>query len=276
MLHINVDTTGLDILKGASDIIEREARNAAKALQAMCHAKVGEFAGQRLHTRKQMYLEGVTLHEEDTVFIVRLDTKLSWIEEGMPEHSMLDGLLAGPRAKTNQHGEKYVIVPLTQAKSGQGLPAPTSAQTDLVKTLKDEFDKRHIPWKDLETKSDGSPKLGKLHSFNILNAPVKTKEGPFQGKGAIGDVRQGLTGTPFLQGVNVYQKESKGKVNKSVMTFRVAHERHRGQGLWTHPGLQGVNIFHEVEQWAENEFNNVIGPQLAETLGNMLSGLGSK
>jgi hypothetical protein len=119
-----------------------------------------------------------------------------------------------------------------------------------------------------------------LHKLNIMNAPLKTHEGPGQGWGPVGDVRQGPNerqvvgggpgggGTPFLQGLNVYQSEYKGKqgetrVQRTMMTFRVASSKHRDQGgRWDHPGLRPVNVVEDTYAWAQQEWVTSVEPAL--------------
>src|SRR6185369_6175367 len=110
----------------------------------------------------------------------------------------------------------------------------THAAKDLTDTIKAEMRRRKIPYGNLEKGADGQPKTGLLHSFDIMKAPNKTGEGPGQGKGPVGKVRQGPTGIPFLQNIRVYQKSvtdkktGKSSVSKSIMTFRTVSSKQKG------------------------------------------------
>jgi hypothetical protein len=246
---------------------EKALNEASRDVAAMVYAKAKELAAERLNSRRDMFVEGLTLYPvNDDVWIVELDAKVRWIDDGVPEHSMLDDLLKSPKAKTAKDGSKYVVVPFNHGP-GKGPTNSTQAQQDLTSTIKTEMKRRKIPFGKIEKGEDGSPKIGKLHSFDIMNAPNKTHEGPGQGKGPVGSARQGPTGIPFLQGVNVYQSKVKDKagkesVKKSIMTFRVASSKHKSEGRWEHPGLDPVNILDDAMAEAMEEFEKEIAPGL--------------
>jgi hypothetical protein len=135
--------------------------------------------------------------------------------------------------------------------------------------------KKGIPYGKLETDQDGLPKLGKLHSFDILHQPLKTHEGPGQGHGPLGSPRQGTTGIPFLQNIRVYQKRikdanGKSKVVKQVMTFRTVSSKQRGSGKWLHPGVEAHNFFEAAEKWALDLWDAKIAPSLLARLEKSL------
>jgi hypothetical protein len=114
--------------------------------------------------------------------------------------------------------------------------------------------------------------MGKLHSFDIKNAPVKTGNGPGQGHGPVGDVKQGSTGEPWLSRVNVYQgKDANGKAKRGIFTFRTASSKQVGQQKWDHPGNAGVNILDDAAKWAQDTFEKDIAPGL---LAKIVMGLG--
>ena len=169
------------------------------------------------------------------------------------------------------HNSRYLVVPFQHNK---GPTQQTQAQRDLTNTVKAEMKRRKIPYGGLEKDSSGQPKIGKLHSFDILHAPTKTQDGPGQGHGQIGAVRQGPTGIAFLQGIRVYQKRIKDEkgnssVQKQVMTFRVASSKHKGTGRWVHPGLQAKRFFEEAEKWALEVWETKIVPEILANLKDL-------
>jgi hypothetical protein len=183
-------------------------------------------------------------------------------------HSMLEGLLASPKAKTSKSGDKYIIVPFDHSP-GQGPASTTPQQQDLITEIKAEMKRRNIPFGKKEIDANGNAKMGRLHSFDITKAPLKTVDGPGMGHGPIGDVRQGNTGIPFLQGVSVYQgMDQKGKVKRSILTFRVASSKHKDQSLWEHPGVAPEKILDSATEWAMNEFDKEIVPLIMEKIIN--------
>ncbi len=175
---------------------------------------------------------------------------------------MLDALLASPKAKRSKSGDRYVVVPFDHSP-GQGVTSTTPAQQDLISTIKSAMKKEGIPFGKIEADASGAAKIGKLHSFSINDKPIKTKNAPGQGHGAIGDVRQGPTGTPFLQGVSVYQQadpKAKSGAKKVIMTFRIASSKHEEQQRWIHPGNEPMNIIEDAAKWGLETFDSEIAP----------------
>lgn len=274
MFTVNFDLSGLEGLKDLEGAIKDAAEEATQELAAMAHAKAVELAHERLHSRRQKYVDALHLTQEDGVWVLSLDASAVWIEDGLPRHSMLDALLASPKAQRAADGSAYLVVPFEH--SGKGPASATPAQVDLVNKLKSEFKKRKIPWAKVERDDQGRPKVGRLHKFNVTDGPLKTHSGPGQGWGPVGDVRQGPNerqkagggpgggGTPFLAGVAVYQHaDGNGGVKRSVMTFRVASSKHRDQNRWVYPGIEGASILPSVEQWAEEQVEKMT-PDLIE------------
>lgn len=255
----------LAVGQGLDDIAKTAMKQAGERLTAMTRGHIAEEAGKKLHTRRQMFLDGLTHFQlDDSTFVVNLDAKVRWIDDGMPAHNMIDDLLKSKNAKTAKDGSKYVVVPF-QHKKGETQMTP--AQKTLLDTIKKELKDRKIDYGKIETGAGGKPKLGLLHSFDIKHAPIKTTNSPGQGKGAIGHVMQGPTGIPLLQGIRIYQRQVKNKdggtgTRRDIMTFRVASSKHKGQGRWDHPGNEAVHLMEEGYTWAKNTWEREIVPQL--------------
>src|SRR6185369_12889481 len=111
MFSVNVDLSGLDALKDIPEELDRAAQEAIRDLSAMTHAKVVELASARLNTRRQAFIDGLSLREEQGVWLLELGGNARWIDDGMEKHSMLDALLASPKAKRAADGSVYTIVP---------------------------------------------------------------------------------------------------------------------------------------------------------------------
>jgi len=261
MVRLDVDLSEFkDLGKKFEDAVKKSLAKAGDDLTAMVRGHIVEEANAKLKTRKEMYVQGLS-HSKvgDNTWVVSLDGSVRWIEDGREAGSMLPALLASPKAKTARDGSRYVVVPFQHNK---GPSKTTTAQADLLSTIKSELKKRDIPYAKIETDQDGKAKLGKLHSFSIMDKPIKTSQGAGQGHGAVGDVKQGPTGIPFLQGINIYQRNVGGKTRRDIVTFRVASSRHADQGRWEHPGLEGVRFFDEAERWAAETWDKVIVPAL--------------
>lgn len=278
MITVNFDFSELEGLKYLEKALVEEAAAATRNLAAQAHAKALELANERLHTRRQMFVDALRITEIDGVVALELDAKAIWIDEGKPPGSMVEDMLASPKAKPMKDGGKYLVVPFEHGP-GKGPTNATPAQMDLTNVVRAEMKRQKIPWSKIERDDQGRPKLGRLHRFDIMDAPLKTHQGPGQGWGPVGDVRQGPNerqvvgggpgggGTPFLAGVGVYQKAQKGGgVKRSVMTFRIVSSNHIGTDRWFHPGNPPTHIFADVEKWAEEQIENVILPDVVESV----------
>ena len=245
-------------------------------LVAQTHAFIIERASQRLHTRRGMYVEALSHFQDgEGNFIISLNKKAVFIEDGMPAHSLLDDLLKSKKAKRAKDGSVYVVVPFELKKGPTQL---TPAQISLSETLKSTMKKLKIPYGSLEKDANGTPKQGLLHRFDINDGPPKT-QGPWggssQGHGPLGAVQQGNTGIPFLQGVNVYQRETENpdgskSVKKSIVTFRVASSKMKGSGKWDHPGLEPCGFFEEAVEWGQHQWDTEIVPAIIDQISASL------
>lgn len=250
MLTLNVNLGPLlDLNHTLKPKIDEALKNAAQSLAMQAHAHLLEKVQAGLHSTREKYVNAVNFQQvNNDTWVISLDHEAMWIEEGLPEHEMIDNLLKSPKAKTAKDGSKYLVVPFQHNK---GPTQQTHAATDLTNTIKQELKRRQIPYGRIERDEHGKAKLGLLHSFDINKEPVKTHDGPGQGHGPVGQVRQGKTGTPFLESVRIYQRQMKdGSVKKGIMTFRVASSKHKGSGRWVHPGLEPKRFFDETADWA--------------------------
>jgi hypothetical protein len=266
VFFINLDISALlNVGQQLDDSAKRAMKQAGDRLTKMVKAHIVEEANKKLHTRRQMFIDGLTTFQlDDDTWVVNLDAKVKWIDDGMGAHNMIDDLLKSPKAKTAKDGSKYMVVPFQHKK---GPTQMTPAQKTLLDTIKSELKNRGIGYGKTETDKSGAPKLGLLHSFDIRHAPIKTANSPGQGKGPIGKVMQGPTGIPLLQGIRIYQRQVKGKdgntsVKRDIMTFRVASSKQKGQGRWDHPGTEAVHLMEEGYTWAKRTWEREVVPQL--------------
>jgi len=263
LFFLNLDLGNLnDLVKEFRPAADKAMKDAARDLSAMTFAHIQEEVQEKLHSTRDKYIQAMKIDQADEdTWVITLDKSAMWIEEGIPPNKdMLDGLLKSKKAKTAKDGSRYLVVPFKQNK---GPTSSTPAQQNLTDTLRAEMKKRNIPYGGIEKDDTGKPKLGLLHSFDIMKNPLKTANGPGQGHGPVGKVKQGPTGIPFLQGVRIYQQKVKDKagkesVKKGIMTFRVASSKHKGTGRWIHPGLEAKRFFDEAARWAIEEFETTI------------------
>lgn len=264
MFTINVDLSQIEGLMNTIDAgIKKEANKAANDLAQMVKERAIELAGQKLHTRREAYVKGLKVSEvsEDT-HVVSLDAKVRWIDDGQSTFDMLTGLLNTKKQNhKDKDGNRYVIVPFEHGKGG--VTRNTAAQQELVNTVKAKLKDEGVPFTGIEKNADGSAKTGRLHTFNIEDAPRKLDAGPGQRRGPVGEVMQGNTNVPFLRGVSVYQSvDGKGKAQRSIVTFRIASEKHRSQGKWEHPGNAATDILEAATKWAIETWEKEVAPSL--------------
>lgn len=266
MIFINLDISPIvGLAKQFEENTRRVMSDALRDLATQTHAHIVEQVQKKLHSTRQKYLDALSFKQVDNdTWVINLDKSAMFIEEGMNRTEMLPFLLKSPKAKTAKDGSRYLVVPFEHKK---GPTESTPAQKTLTDTIKAEMKKRKIPYGNIEKDAQGNAKTGLLHSFDIMKSPLKSGAGPGQGHGPVGQVRQGPTGIPFLQGVRVYQtrmtdKMGKSHVKKSIVTFRVASSKHKGTGRWVHPGLEAKRFFDEAAKWAQDEFENRIRDQI--------------
>lgn len=268
MLYFNLDLGAWEDLEQLPAAAKTEAERAVAQLSVQVHGKVVELARDRLHTRRGMYLKGLTHFQIDKdVWCVNLDASVRWIDDGLEPHSMLEDLLASPKAKRSADGGKYVVVPFQHNQPRQSL---TPAQQSLLATVKKELGKVGATPNKIETDREGNPRLGLVRSLDISKGPKSTRRLPI-GAGPFGEPAQGPTGIPLLQGVKIYQKKMKGadgeeRIGRFVMTFRTASDKHDGEQRWYHPGLPGLSLMDEAARWALETWDRDIAPALAKRL----------
>jgi hypothetical protein len=274
MFDLNVSSG--DIAKMERELqaeAEQIVRTTAAALAAQTYGKAVELASEKLHSSKDTYMENLELKQVDeNTWVVTLHPEAMWIEEGMDRHEMIDNLLFGKNGRQpylSKDGlSQYKVIPI---KLNKAPTRSTQAAKQLQQVLKKEFADRKIPYGKIENGPDGKPLEGRLHKLDIMDRPLKTADGVGQGHGPIGQVKQGMGGIPFLKGVNVLQKQLRGPTGalrgqKDIMTFRIVSTKQKGSGRWVHPGVQAAKIIDKTFDWASNEWERTIKPQMVEEL----------
>ena len=229
--------------------LSKDLKQAVGGLASMTHAKTLELATQELGSLQKMYKDNVSFQQlEENIWVVSLDEKALWIEEGR-KSGFMEELLNGKSSKTSASGEKYAVIPFEHSKN----PSEQSSRAQqLTNMIKDELKERGINYRKPEYNADGSPKLGLIKRFNVESAKLKEshKDEP-------------------LKGVAIYQRMDKntGKVRRDIMTFRVITERHREEGRWIHPGRAGDKLMDKAFEWAMNEWDSKILPEVLAKYG---------
>lgn len=266
MISLNIDISDLQSLLRIEEAANKAGQEALRALTVATHGKVVELANSKLHTRRQPYIDALSVMQDgDGVFVVNLDASARWIEDGVSELDLLENLLKSKKVKRAKDGSSYLVVPFQHNKASS---QQTPAQQSLMATVKEAMQLRGMSTSKLDMDDKGKPKLGLVGKFDVMKAPLST---PAQriGRGPVGQVAQGFTGgTPILKGVRVYQKEYQAKdgstkTGRFIMTFRVASSKHRGTGKWQRESpLEGTHLMDEALKWALEQWDQKIAPSI--------------
>ncbi len=262
MLRLNLDLNEAKELNERIRAIADELLiRSAEDLAAMVYNKIVELAQARLRSTREQYLQNLSYDSTGRgAWVVTLKQEALWIEEGMPRHEMIDDLVRN--GKIAKDGSRYRVIPMGIKKASQTPLGAMPIRMAAMQALK----KAKINMKEIEREVDGRPKIGMLHRLDVMTSPIKTAEGAHQGWGAVGSVRQGASGTPFLKGMAVVQRniqwQAGGMLQRQAMTFRVVSTKHKGTGRWTHPGIQAKKLMDEAHAWALKEWDHTIKPEI--------------
>lgn len=273
MIDIDVNIDSLLNLENELNSVKARVSYWCDELRKETEVHIKEAADSRLKSRKDKFVKAVSSFQaSENTWIIELDSSANWIEDGMDPHSMVDDLLkerAGKKIHTAKDGSRWTVVPFNHG-SGGSTGQMNFAQRNLLNTIKSNL---KIPLGVIQKDSAGKDKIGLVHKQNIMNSPIKT-QGPFggysQGKGPVGQVMQGPTGTPFLQGLRIYQKPIEGKTHQFAMTFRIVSSKHKAQGRWEHPGLEPTHLFRDGGEWASNHWDKAILPVLFNEIEKLI------
>lgn len=245
-LRFDIDLERLsNQMNGLKDEVQKDLVQSVQNLANMTHSRVLEEATQQLSSLQKMYKDNVEFsNPEPNFWVVTLKEPALFIEQGR-KNGFMEELLNGKSAKTGKNG-KYAVIPFTHNKN----PSEQSPKAyDLAKEIQHELKKQGVNWKKIETDSNGSPRLGRLHTFQFDNARALAQKATHK--------------NPLTKGVSVYQtKQKDGSVRRDVMTFRVISEKSRNEGAWIHPGRPGNKIFDSALAWAISTWEREILPAL--------------
>lgn len=262
-LYLQIDASKFqDVMEEFRKDLQKDLNESIKHLADMTFEKTLEFAEQGLKTTFSIYKDSLSspYNKEAGVYVISLDQKAMWIEEGLPENfDMKPGLLKD--AEVSKDGHKYAVVPFKHDKRpSQNVP---KAQ-DLVNQVKKVLKQEGIPFRKIERNDNGSPRLGLLHKIDIDSAKPTAK-----------------ASTPALQGLRVYQnavKDSNGNVKKDkdgnamatkgIYTFRTVTDGPKGSDKFFHPGLDAKKFMDKALEWAEQTFEREILPELLKKWGS--------
>lgn len=242
-LKIKIDASAIAAqVKEFALEVEQEIKKGVANLATITHAKVVEMASTELHSTRKNFIDSLGFEEiADGVWVVSLDERAMFTEEGLDKgFDMKPGLLK--RGKISKKGYKYRVVPFEHSKAPSQL---TSSAQNIVSEIRSKLKKANVPFKTIEKNADGSPRLGKLHTFNWKSS--------IPGKG----------NTPALKGVNIYQTITKtGNVRRDILTFRTVTGAPAQADKWKHPGLTGKKFLDRAADWAMKEWEDKVLPEI--------------
>jgi len=248
-LYFQIDKSHFeDVLEQFRKEMQKDINEAVGQLAKMTEVKILELAENGLHTTFDVYKANLSSsNPSDGVYVITLDQKAMWIEEGLPpDFDLKDGLLKN--AKVSKAGYRYAVVPF---KHNKGPSKNTPKAQDLVNQVKKVLRQENIPFKQIEKNANGSPRLGLLHKIDIDSKKPTAK-----------------ASTPALQGLRIYQnQDEKGKVTKGIYTFRTATDSPAGKDKFKHPGLEAKLFMDQAYTWMLSAWENEILPELLKKWG---------
>lgn len=236
-------------LKSDIDKLKARADQEAKNIAVLTHAFIASKAKSELNSFQQQAYLGK--NEEnlrysklgDGIYLIELDAKASFIEDGSPKRFMKWLLDNNPKAKTAKDGSRYAHIPFSHAKSNstKNVNDPKSSFYDIVsKRLKEE----NIDLNKIERNTDGTPKLGIIHKINTnsIIASEKNRSNFSSPRSQEMAAKIGLkphSGIHKLENLLVTQRKTKsGEVVKEAITIRTISSKHETEGRWYYPQIK--------------------------------------
>lgn len=301
-LSLKLDLGDIVTLKDDVGKLDVAMNQAAQRLAGQAHLHIIEEVQTRLHTRREPYIKALVKPTEvkPGLWVITLNAAATWIEEGLPQHSMVEDLLRKSSAGTAKSGPKmakdgstYRIIPFERNK---GPASSTEAEQTLTASLKSQLGKLKVPWAKTEHNPDGTAKSGLLHSFSgdlpastdrpaygtatpnrggVANKPMNDHG---FGRGKVGEEMVGPTGIPLLRGLRIYQdplfekndqgqqvpkldKKGQQMAKRSILTFRIVSSKHEGL-KWEYPGIEGTHFFDNAYTWMVQEWETKMLPDI--------------
>lgn len=225
--------------------IRDDLRLIVKSMGSSTLKKAEDLAQQHLPPKlANMYKTALRIEQiSEDVVIIELDQKALWIEKGRKAGFMEDLLKSG--AKTAKDGSKYRVIPIGNSK---GSFQTSSVGENLVPEIKSFLQKKGVRTgkNDLELDGKGSPRVGKINTFDIK------------------DLRDKKQISDNISRISVFQNKNPktGKVEKNITAFRVISDKHKGTGKWVHPGTPPAEILQKALQWSEQLWQTELFPAI--------------
>lgn len=236
-----------DIIKNLKEFqieVKQDIEQGMQNLAAITYAKVAEMANSELHSTRKTFLESLSFAEiTPGVWVVALDEKAFFIEEGLESNKDMKPDLLKNSTKVSKEGYRYRTIPFDY---GKGPSQMTPYAQNLVNLIKYKLKKQGVPFKKIERDSNGNPRIGKLHTFNFGGGNPSSR-----------------ASATALQGLSIYQSLTKsGSVRRDIMTMRTVSENPSSADKWIHPGIVAKKLLDKSLEWAEREWESTILPEI--------------
>lgn len=230
MFELSIDIRKILDLEKLPDHLKDIAKDLEEQVAQRAYAHVVELVNQRLHTRKQTYLDALSVKKDSDKTSIILDEKAGWIEDGQDPFNLIPGAIKSAKAKVSRAGNKYLVVPINKGS--------TSAGSSLLSTLKSES--ALLNQSDNKNSSAFDSVLQKTVKGNSYDSLKKSKQS--------------------VLSHSVYQKKTKATqapVSKASQ-FRTISEKAKPPS-WDHPGNEPVGLMKETEEWLEKQVDELVG-----------------
>lgn len=229
----------IDYMVGYGEAIATAVDKFATSLPVYTKQQLNVFAGRKLNSTKEHYLEKTTVKLDSYVLIVEIDRD-DWLanalENGVSSFDMKPGLLKSPKAKRSSKGFRYIRVPIGKEKDRN--PGPSAKGQDLQNRINQVLKKPQFGPKSV-------PKIsitgGVYESQKIINSDPKL---------------QGFYRTRKFESIQEYHSGKKPKWGYTL--FRTVSENPTAMSKWQHPGFEAANILKELERWIVTEAPNLL------------------
>lgn len=291
MFRIKIDISEVAAkLRQTREVIENDVKEAVENLSVQTHAFIVNQANQIFkedNFKRQYYLglgefgqkaKGESTKNDmidttaknvrwikiaDGIWMVELDEQAEWLENGRQATFMGEDwwLLKPGKAKTAKDGSKYRVIPFKQMDGKKDAPG---VKPFFGQMIRNQAKRQKVSLTKIETNPDGTPKLGVIHKLNMT--PTGNQQDspslfsmPRTEEMAAASGLKPHSGIYKLKGAAVIQrKDKKGKVKKETVVFRVISSKHKAEGRWMYPEVQGANLFPQAEKWAMQQWDKMV------------------
>jgi len=246
--EINAD----EVLSAFTQFKEQAKKAMEESFQKMVfdtYADVVKQASSLSSATNQVYMAALKQPMEITsnVWVIALDAKALWIEEGIEANKdMKPGLLKGA---------DYKVIPFKYDKKPSASTPMTQA---LMAEINQKLRKHDLSLSKIERDSKGSPKQGMLHEFDM------------SGKGRhVSWIKRKSDETHPLTRLRIYQgPDASGKIKREAMVFRTVTSGPASAGKFIHPGYEAKHFMDKAMDKAIREWEDLRLPEIFAKWGN--------